>query len=78
MSLASALQADRDGRIEAAADLYEAALSEEPTSLVALINLAVLYWRATEYRLFGPARKGHPASLAGIFAPAGGPGRSRR
>ncbi|HEV3074514.1 MAG TPA: hypothetical protein VHB47_08865 [Thermoanaerobaculia bacterium] len=48
MSLASALQADRDRRIEAAADLYEAVLSEQPTSLVALVNLAVLYWRATE------------------------------
>jgi hypothetical protein len=49
MSLAEAREAERQGRIEEAASLYEVALRTGPRALDALVNLAVLYWQATEY-----------------------------
>jgi hypothetical protein len=49
MSLAEAWAADRQGHIEEAASLYEAALRTGPKPLDALLDLAILYWQATEY-----------------------------
>ncbi len=49
MTLASARALDREGRIEAAASPYEAALASQPADLEGLIDLAVLYWQSTEY-----------------------------
>jgi hypothetical protein len=49
MSLAEAREAERQGRIEEAASLYEVALRTGPRPLDALLDLAILYWQATEY-----------------------------
>lgn len=51
MMLNEALAADREGRTEAAAAAYEGALASDPTDLAATLNLAVLYWQATDYGL---------------------------
>lgn len=48
MTLATALAADRDGRVQDAAAAYEDALLSRPMDLTATINLAVLYWQATD------------------------------
>ena len=48
MTLSEALEADRQGQIEQAATRYELLLSEGPPTLVVLLNLAVLYWQATD------------------------------
>jgi len=48
MSFAEALEADRCGDMERAAELYEAVISAGDASLQAYLNLALLYWRATD------------------------------
>ena len=48
MSYPEALKADREERIEDAANLYEHALQLSPTDLQAMINLIVLYWESSE------------------------------
>jgi hypothetical protein len=47
--LAEATVADREGRVEDAAVLYEEALAGGPIPLDATLDLAVLYWCATDY-----------------------------
>jgi hypothetical protein len=49
MTLQAAIAADREGRIEDAAALYEAVLTAPDAPLQAFMNLAVLYWQATDY-----------------------------
>lgn len=51
MSLVDAIAADRAGRLEAAAAAYEAILAGDERSLVARLNLALLYWQATDFGL---------------------------
>lgn len=51
MSLADAIRADREGRLEEAATLYEAALAAGESTLQGFLNLALLYWQATDYGL---------------------------
>ena len=63
MTLADALSADRAGDIESAAANYEAALADGYRSLDALLNLALLYWQATDPGLSG-AKKLGPELLA--------------
>lgn len=48
MTLAEALAADRQGRIQDAAIAYESVLLSAPDDLAATMNLAVLYWQATD------------------------------
>jgi hypothetical protein len=48
MTFAEALEADRAEDIERAAELYEEAHTAGDASLDLLINLAVLYWQATD------------------------------
>jgi hypothetical protein len=48
MSFADALAADRAGEIELAAARYEEALAAGDRSLPVLLNLALLYWQATD------------------------------
>lgn len=48
MSFPEALKADREKRIEDAANIYELALQVSPTDLQAMINLIVLYWESSE------------------------------
>jgi hypothetical protein len=47
MLRAYAVTADENGRVREAAASYEAALLSDPADLEAVINLVVLYWRAT-------------------------------
>lgn len=49
MTLSKALEADRNGQIERAADEYESALANDANDLVATVNLLVLYWQSTDY-----------------------------
>lgn len=49
MSLAQAVAADRAGQLVEAADLYEALLSGGEDSLETLLDLAILYWQATDF-----------------------------
>jgi hypothetical protein len=49
MTIAAALAADRAGRIEEAAQLYEQAVAASASPLFVLMNLAILYWQATDY-----------------------------
>ena len=49
MTLAEALVADRQGRTQDAATVYEAVLLSAPDDLTATMNLAVLYWQATDF-----------------------------
>lgn len=49
MSLSLAVMADSEGRMQDAAQAYEDVLRSDPTDLDATINLAVLYWQATDY-----------------------------
>jgi len=52
MSLVSeAREADRAGRLEEAADLYEKAVADGQPSLPELIDLALLYWQVTDFGL---------------------------
>lgn len=48
MSVAEALAADRRGDLVHAADLYEQIAAEPTCSLEVLLNLACLYWQATD------------------------------
>jgi len=48
MSLEDAASADRRGDIELAAALYEQALVSNESSLASLLDLAILYWQATD------------------------------
>lgn len=56
MNLSTAIAADQGGDIQAAAAAYEAALAEGERSLRGMLNLAVLYWQATDFGL-STARK---------------------
>lgn len=49
MSIVEATLADRAGRIEEASALYEEAIAASAPPLFALMNLAILYWQATDY-----------------------------
>lgn len=49
MTLASAIAADCAEQIEPAAEAYEVHLQQSHGDLVALINLAVLYWQVTDF-----------------------------
>ena len=48
MSLSDAHAADRAGRVESAAARYEEVLAAGDHSLQVLLNLALLYWQATD------------------------------
>lgn len=48
MKLQDALAADRKGELQLAAALYEDVLAGGEASLEALLNLAILYWQATD------------------------------
>ena len=63
MSLLEALAADRGGEIESAAAQYEKALAAGDVSLQVLLNLALLYWQATDVGL-AAAKKLSPHFLA--------------
>lgn len=63
MSLVDALEADRAGEIELAAAHYEKVLLAGDASLVALVNLALLYWQATDPGL-AATKKLRPSFLA--------------
>jgi hypothetical protein len=49
MSLADAHAADRNERLQEAADAYERVLAGDPHDLATTIDLAVLYWQATDF-----------------------------
>lgn len=49
MTLDDARKADREGRLIEAATLYEEALSEGRLPVDALMDMAILYWQATDY-----------------------------
>ena len=49
MSLADAIRADREGRVEQAAILYEDALAAGEDALQAFLNLSILFWQSTDY-----------------------------
>jgi len=51
MNLADALAADGAGNLEVAAAAYEASLAGDERTLTALLNLALLYWQATDFGL---------------------------
>lgn len=51
MSFADAVAADQAGDLELAASEYETSLSGESASLRGMVNLAVLYWQATDFGL---------------------------
>ncbi len=51
MSLADAIAADQAGSLEVAAAAYEVVVAADERNLVALLNLAVLYWQATDFGL---------------------------
>lgn len=59
MSLSDAIAADRAGNLDMAAAAYEAALAAGEKSLAGLLNLAMLYWQATDFGL-STARKLDP------------------
>lgn len=48
MSLSDALARDRAGEVESAAARYEDVLAAGDRSLLVLLNLALLYWQATD------------------------------
>ena len=56
MTLAEALSAERDGRIEDAAAAYEGVLLSTPDDLTTTINLIVLYWQATDFGISATQR----------------------
>src|SRR5690606_35582342 len=58
-SLAEALVADRSGEIESAAVAYENVLAAGDRSQHVLLNLALLYWQATDPGLAADKRLGH-------------------
>lgn len=58
MTFADAIAADRDGRTQDAAVAYEDALAADPRDLTSLLNLAVLYWQATDYGTSATAHLG--------------------
>lgn len=49
MSLSDAIASDRAGDMAAAAAAYEEALATGERSLSAFLNLAILYWQATDF-----------------------------
>lgn len=51
MSLKDAVRADRAGDLASAASAYELLLLEGEAELTVLINLAILYWQATDFGL---------------------------
>jgi hypothetical protein len=59
MSLSNAIAADRAGNLEMAAAAYEASLAAGEKNLAGFLNLAVLYWQATDFGL-STARKLDP------------------
>jgi hypothetical protein len=63
VTLDEAVAADRRGDLQAAADGYEAALAAGPRPLALLVDLAVLYWQATDPGL-AAARQLGPDFLA--------------
>ena len=48
MSLSEAIHADREGRVEDAASLYESALASAEPNLTVFLNLSLLYWQSTD------------------------------
>lgn len=56
MSVETAIGADRNGELEAAAAAYERALAADQPSLELLLNLAILYWQATDAGLASAKR----------------------
>lgn len=63
MSLSDAIAADQAGNLEVAAAAYETALAAGEKSLAAMLNLAMLYWQATDFGL-STARKLTPEFVA--------------
>lgn len=63
MSLAEALTLDRGSDLEAAASAYEEVLSSGDVSELVLLNLALLYWQATDPGL-AAARRIEPDFMA--------------
>jgi hypothetical protein len=63
MSLVEALSADRAGEIQSAAAQYEEVLAAGDSSLRVLLNLALLYWQATDVGLAAETKLG-PEFLA--------------
>jgi len=59
MSFSEALASDRVGELESAAALYETVLDEGDRSLRVILNLALLYWRATDFGLATHKRLSH-------------------
>lgn len=62
--LEEALTADRNGDIQSAASLYEQAIAGGDHRLEVLLNLALLYWQATDFGL--AAAKKLSADFLGI------------
>lgn len=54
--LQDAISADRAGDMVAAAGAYEAALAAGERSLSAFLNLAILYWQATDFGISSSKR----------------------
>ncbi len=48
MSIKDAIEADRSGDFEAAAELYERIIQSGASSFRVLVDLAILYWQATD------------------------------
>jgi len=63
MTFQDALDADRKGELQLAATGYEAVLAGGEASLEVLLNLAVLYWQATDTGM-AAAKKLNPDFLA--------------
>jgi hypothetical protein len=59
MSLSQALAADQAGDIESAAAEYETIITTGDLSLQVLLNLAVLYWQATDIGLAAAKKLSH-------------------
>ena len=55
MTFADAVVADREGRMQAAADAYEEALLANPRDVSLVLDLAVLYWQATDFGISAAA-----------------------
>jgi hypothetical protein len=53
MGLADALREDRAGNVAVAAELYEASLEQDGPSLEAMLNLAAIYWLASDPGFIG-------------------------
>lgn len=62
MTLGAAVKADQEGRLVGAAALYEEALSEGDVPVDALMDMAILYWQATDYGYW--TGKGLPVEFA--------------